>query len=477
MSKIRPEVAKRRIESFEKRFGKAHLYLAYHAAFPLSLTPDLLYRLWANFQRDIHGEVLGIPWVAVADLLLSSLCDEVGHELYEMDLTVRNGLLSRLQEDEKFGQQRIHELSDFLLEYVQQQLLSDDPDIRDFAQAQRWTALAYTQPSKVARELELIFQNLDQKDKAELLRIASLTETFAQPLAEFQPLLIYARGIANFARGNLDAATSKLGEVFEERKQISVAGVSLPVPEEIKANFPPPQVPPSKKQKSSLLSLFTQWLIPLNVVSLTLILGVPTLVLGVFHSFETAFFSSDKNTSSPTPQSLASASPTPAPTASVKKDGNLVENSSNSNSNLVENSSYINSLSITEIPITQEDAVKLIKTWLRAKQQILAPPYNSQLATELTTGQQYGKVNDSIDWLRKNNAYYQYGLQRIDNVNELAVEGEQATIQVQLTEEITLFEKNRNINSNATDFKTRTVRYTLQFVDGRWKIASSQVVE
>ncbi|WP_375510021.1 hypothetical protein [uncultured Nostoc sp.] len=107
MNKVRPEVTNRRIESFSKRFGKAHLYLAYHAAFPLALTPDLLYRLWANFQQDIHGEMLGIPWVAVADLLLSNLCDEVGHELYEIDLAVRNELLNRFKEDEKFGQQRI----------------------------------------------------------------------------------------------------------------------------------------------------------------------------------------------------------------------------------------------------------------------------------------------------------------------------------------------------------------------------------
>ncbi|WP_414579695.1 hypothetical protein [Anabaena sp. CCY 9402-a] len=42
MSQVKPEVLNRRIELFEKRFGKAHLYLAYHAAFPLALTPDLL---------------------------------------------------------------------------------------------------------------------------------------------------------------------------------------------------------------------------------------------------------------------------------------------------------------------------------------------------------------------------------------------------------------------------------------------------
>jgi uncharacterized protein YkwD len=212
MSKMKPEVANRRIESFEKRFGKAHLYLAYHAAFPLALTPDLLYRLWANFQRDIYGEVLGIPWLAVADLLLSNLCDEVGHELYEMDVVVRNVLLSRLKEDEKFGQKRINELSDFLLDYVRQQLWSDDPDIQDFAQAQRWIALAHTRPSEAARELALAFSNLDDKDTPELMRMASLVETIAQPLSEleqFNSLLIYARGVASFAYGNHEEAKAQ----------------------------------------------------------------------------------------------------------------------------------------------------------------------------------------------------------------------------------------------------------------------------
>jgi hypothetical protein len=40
-SMLNPEKISQRITSFEKRFGEAHLYLAYHAAFPLALTPDL----------------------------------------------------------------------------------------------------------------------------------------------------------------------------------------------------------------------------------------------------------------------------------------------------------------------------------------------------------------------------------------------------------------------------------------------------
>ena len=231
---MKPEVASRRIESFGQRFGEAHLYLAYHAAFPLALTPDLLYRLWANFQRDIHRQELKIPWLAAADLLLSSLCDEVGHELYEMDTAVRNALLRELKENPRFGEKRISELSDFLLTYVRQQLDSYDPDIRDFAQAQRWTALAYTQPSETARELALILSKLKLEEKAEWVRMASLVETFAEPLADFQPLLLYSRGMQNFARGNLESASAEFGNLSDiDEYQVYVVGVKLPIPEKI----------------------------------------------------------------------------------------------------------------------------------------------------------------------------------------------------------------------------------------------------
>ncbi|MDZ8079088.1 MAG: CHASE2 domain-containing protein [Nostoc sp. DcaGUA01] len=234
MSKIKPEVVNRRIDSFKKRFGKAHLYLAYHAAFPLALTPDLLYRLWANFQRDIHGQVLGIPWVSIADLLLSSLCDEVGHELYEMDLAIRNELLKYLKEDPNFGNQRLNELANFLINYIQPQLHKDDPDIQDLAQGQRWTALAYIHPTEAARELALTLSKLDQThEKGEIVRLASLVETVAEPLAEFEPLLIYTRGMVSFLRGNLESARTQFTKTNIEQNKIQCAGINLLVPEEI----------------------------------------------------------------------------------------------------------------------------------------------------------------------------------------------------------------------------------------------------
>ncbi|BAY26832.1 hypothetical protein NIES2100_66480 [Calothrix sp. NIES-2100] len=227
---MKPEVASRRIKSFGQRFGEAHLYLAYHAAFPLALTPDLLYHLWANFQQDIHGELLNIPWLAVADLLLSGLCDEVGYELYEMKTTVRDLLLRELKSNSRFGEKRINELSDFLLTYVREQIDSHDPDIRDFAQAQRWTALAYTQPNEAARELALTLKKLNLEEKAEWVRIASMLETFAEPLAGFAPLMTYARGMASLVCGNQAKAVNEFSQVTNKGENLEVAGVELLIP-------------------------------------------------------------------------------------------------------------------------------------------------------------------------------------------------------------------------------------------------------
>jgi len=232
-----PNPANRRIASFEKRYGKPHLYLAYHAAFPLALTADLLYHLWINFQQDIHGRVLDIPWVAVADILLSPLCEEVGRELYEMDGEVRQELLKQLQADANFSQQRILQLSDFLLEYVQPQLYSDNLDIQDFAQAQQWTALAYKQPKDAAKKLALTYVQLDHQDITELVRLGLVVETLAEPLRGFPKLQIYANAMAHFARG-IRAATAQLAQISITGNWIQVAGVSLPIPEEIQTTQP-----------------------------------------------------------------------------------------------------------------------------------------------------------------------------------------------------------------------------------------------
>jgi len=217
-------VAQRRIKGFTKQFGEAHRKLALHAAFPLALTPDLLYQIWANFVPEA-------PWEAVAHLLLSRLCRQVGYEMYEMDVCDRNLLLRELKE--QFGQERLDELAEFLLDYVAQRLTNDDPDTQDLAEAQEWTALAYTKPDELARELaEALSARVKQQDITEIFRLASLVETFGDPLVQsgFEPLLIYANGMTTFARGNREGAAARFAKLPVQRGQIGIAGVTLDIP-------------------------------------------------------------------------------------------------------------------------------------------------------------------------------------------------------------------------------------------------------
>jgi formylglycine-generating enzyme required for sulfatase activity len=233
ISESTSEILIQKVLSFRQRFGEPHFYLACHAALPLALTPDLLYRLWANFQRDIHGEVLQIPWIAVADLLLSTLCQEVAYEIYEMDATVRNMLLNELKDNNRFGVERISELANFLLDYVKQQLTSSNIEQRDLAQAQHWAGLAYTQPLESARDLATNLAELDLDEKTEWVRLSSLIETLAEPLieAEFEPLVIYAQAMSYLARGNLTRAAAIFAALPTETETIEIAGVRLLIPD------------------------------------------------------------------------------------------------------------------------------------------------------------------------------------------------------------------------------------------------------
>src|SRR5262249_49731337 len=148
---------------------------AQHAAFPLALTPDLLYRMLANFQQDAYGHHVNIPWITVADLLLSGLCDELGSDLYEMNVGIRTVLLSELRANPRFGEQRIMELSSFLLRHIRLELESHDPDIRDLAMYQRWNVLALTSPREAARELALALRSTLERDvRSDQVRMASL---------------------------------------------------------------------------------------------------------------------------------------------------------------------------------------------------------------------------------------------------------------------------------------------------------------
>ncbi|WP_341731825.1 hypothetical protein [Microcoleus sp. EPA2] len=220
------EIAVERVVGFLQQFDRAHFDLACHAAFPLVITPDLLYQIWLRF-------VPKAPWTAVARVLLSRLCREVGYELYEMDIAVRNLLLTELKDNEDFNQDkpRLEELADFLTSYVKQQFAGDNPHTKNLAQGQYWTALAYTKPEQLSRELlEAINFRLQEKNWKELFRLSSLIETFAEPLQKFSPLLItYVRGIERLTCGDKISAEELFRRLPGQKRYIEINGVNVPL--------------------------------------------------------------------------------------------------------------------------------------------------------------------------------------------------------------------------------------------------------
>lgn len=128
-------------------------------------------------------------------------------------------------------------------------------------------------------------------------------------------------------------------------------------------------------------------------------------------------------------------------------------------------------------PISQREAKELIQSWLKAKQSIFAPPYDLNLAHQLTTGSQYEEITKrSLDWLQNNNAYYQYGAQLIEEVNKFEMSGDRAEITVTVTEESQVYQNGKLLEERG-GISTIKVVYNLQFVDGKWKIASSRILQ
>jgi hypothetical protein len=137
---------------------------------------------------------------------------------------------------EQFGQERLDELAEFLRDYVTQRLTGDDPDTQDLAQAQDWTALAYTKPDEAASELaKALSEKVKQENMSEVLRLTSLIETFAEPLIEFgfEPLLTYASAMNSFARGDLEKAGNKIVNLPKQGRLVGISGLILPIPAQI----------------------------------------------------------------------------------------------------------------------------------------------------------------------------------------------------------------------------------------------------
>ena len=216
----RKERAERRVQMFVAEFEPSYKALAYHAALPLVLTPELV-----NYLRNEFLRSEGVPWVAEADLLLSELCSSVGYELYAMDADVRAYLLEQMATDQAFGPERMQRVAKLLVSYVR--YLSDQgAQMSDGElEAQQWAAMLYLGPGQkqqVAEEIATKFQlNAVEQvggellSQAELGRLADLTKTFAPQLYEYAELVEYAALVSDVLVGREDISTARVTRSYE----------------------------------------------------------------------------------------------------------------------------------------------------------------------------------------------------------------------------------------------------------------------
>ncbi|OCQ96114.1 hypothetical protein AMR42_15545 [Limnothrix sp. PR1529] len=126
--------------------------------------------------------------------------------------------------------------------------------------------------------------------------------------------------------------------------------------------------------------------------------------------------------------------------------------------------------------LSADEARVLIGQWLQAKARIFAPPYDSALLESLAAGSFYEEGIETIQKLRDANSYYSYGLQEIRSVRDYSVSGGQVSVVVEIAEDKALYEKNRVVPGDQTQFSIFQIRYTLEVNDGRWKLISREIL-
>ncbi|MCU0548976.1 MAG: IMS domain-containing protein [Leptolyngbya sp. Prado105] len=227
------------------------------------------------------------------------------------------------------------------------------------------------------------------------------------------------------------------------------------------------------------------WVIALGTGMLVTLVGIFVVMLmrnnGETQPAETK--SSPTASSAPSPTASSAPSPTvnsPASTKPIQEAPTASPASTTSPTpvnSLAATPPTVQSIPAPSVPTTSSfatsDARILLENWLSAKRQIFAPPFNASAAAAITTGSLYWditKPGGSIDWLRNNNSYYRFGVQRVDSVRDFSVSGNMASVQAQVTEERFFYVDGR-VDASQTDFKTRSTRFIFENVNGTWKIS------
>jgi len=121
----------------------------------------------------------------------------------------------------------------------------------------------------------------------------------------------------------------------------------------------------------------------------------------------------------------------------------------NSSSSLTTSTPSFTHTTAPENILSRPQAIKIVNQWLKAKPRIFAPPFDTDLVGDLTTGKLYQAMtspnpeNGRIAWLRSKGAYYTYARSEITNVISFSNSDNQPYIKVRVFEELYLHANNR----------------------------------
>jgi len=145
-------------------------------------------------------------------------------------------------------------------------------------------------------------------------------------------------------------------------------------------------------------------------------------------------------------------------------------------------SAQINNIAtISKNTLSQDQALEIVKKWYQAKPKMFAPPFDTNLVEQLTTGKLYQKMISSdpevspIAWLRTHNSYYTYNRSEIRNVLDFSNSGEHPYIKVKVFEELYLHAPNRIDTANSGSYQGNFM-YFFTNENGVWKIYDYQKV-
>lgn len=220
------------VMAFAARRGEAALRLAMHAALPQVLRPELLHLIRLNFLPESTSDL-----AIEADVLFAPFCEDIGNGYYCFAANARLQLLQGLDpahHDESMP--RSVQVARFMLDYLDH----EERDIRigsdrlrsDWVEVERWSALAFAEPTLAAGQLAAALARATANDDvAARVRVGGLASALATPLARFGELLTYTEGVEALQMGRAEDA-SRLFQVMPDR-EIEIGGVRLKSPRRV----------------------------------------------------------------------------------------------------------------------------------------------------------------------------------------------------------------------------------------------------